>query len=144
MEGQLGADPEFGSCLQCAAIDRARLKTNPITPRSDICLKCFKKYCFDPVNPPPEGQIVGRRFQFKDPDPLGLKSFFEKNKIAIIVGGAIAGLALITSIACCVIYCRKRTQGKKVRSAEYRRLATDGSEWSVNAGRHSYEMSRPH
>jgi hypothetical protein len=90
------------------------------------------------VNPPPEGQIVGRRIQFKDPDPFGVKSFFEKNKIPILIGGSIAGLALIASIACCIFYCRKRA--KKAKSAKYQRLATGGSEWSANEGRYSYEL----
>ena len=71
LEGQLGADDGFATCLQCAAVDRARLKTYPVTPRSDICSTCFQKYCFDPANPPPEGQIVGRKFQFKEPGPFG-------------------------------------------------------------------------
>jgi len=145
LEGQLGADPEYGTCLQCAAIDRARLKTNPITPRSDVCSKCFKRYCFDPASPPPEGQIVGRRIQFKDPDPLGLKSFFEKNKLAIIIGASVAGAALIAAISCCVFRCRKRAQGGKATSgAAYQRLArADGSESSVRVvGRQTFEMER--
>ena len=70
LEGRLGADPAYASCLQCAAIDRARLKTYPVTPRSYVCSQCFEKYCFDPENPPPEGQIVGRKLQFKDPNPV--------------------------------------------------------------------------
>src|SRR5258708_4006243 len=138
LEGQLGADPEYGSCLQCAAIDRARLKTNPITPRSDLCSKCFKKYCFDPANPPPEGQIVGRIIQFKNTDPSPFEAFFQQHKIAIIVGSSVAGVLLIAAIVGCVV-ASKRAQTKK---AAYQRLARDGSEWSGKMGSHSLEMSR--
>ena len=137
MEGQLGADPAFGSCLQCAAIDRARYKTNPVTPRSDVCSKCFKKYCFDPADPPPEGQIVGRKIQFKNTDPSAFATFFEHNKTAIIAGASVAAFLLIATIVGCVAASKRA----KVKKAAYQRLARDGSEWSAKAGSHSYEMS---
>jgi len=141
MEGQLGADPEYGTCFQCAAIDRARLKTNPITPRSGICSSCFKKYCYDPESPPPEGQIVGRRFKFKDPDPFGLKSFYQENKSSVIVGAVFVMLVLLATITGCVLFWRKRHQGKKARAVAYKRVSRgEGSEWSAHMGRHSYEM----
>jgi len=141
MEGQLGADPEYGTCLQCAAIDRARLKTNPITPRSDICSRCFKKYCYDPVNPPPEGQIVGRRYEFNDPDPFGIRTFYEGNKSSIIVGGVFVGLIVLAAIAGCVIFWRRRHQGKKARAVTYQRLSrAEGSDWSADMGQQSYKM----
>lgn len=136
LEGQLGADPEYPSCLQCAAIDRARFKTNPVTARSDVCSKCFKKYCFDPASPPPEGQIVGRRIQLKNTDPSALETFFQQNKIAIIVGSSVAVLLLVAAIVGCVV-ASKRAKRKK---AAYQRLARgNGSDWSANTG---YEMSR--
>jgi hypothetical protein len=115
-----------------------------VTARSDVCTSCFKKYCYDPTDPPPPGQIVGRRFKFKDPDPFGIKTFFQNHKTAIIVGAVFAALVLIGSIAGCVLFCRKRYQGRKARSAAYQRLRGDGSEWSAFMGRQSYEMATPH
>jgi len=144
LEGQLGADPGYGNCLQCAALDRARLKTNPVTPRSDICSNCFKKYCYDPQSPPPEGQIVGRRFKFKDPDPLGLMTFYLGHKAYIITGAVVVGLGLIATIAGCVIFWKRRFQRKKTRAVAYKRLSRgDGSEWSALMGRESYDMALP-
>ena len=143
LEGQLGADPEFGTCLQCAAIDRARLKTNPVTPRSGICSGCFKKYCYDPQNPPPEGQIVGRRFKFKDPDPFGLKSFYMTHKAHVIIAAIIVGVGLIATITGCVMFWWRRFQRR--RAVAYQKLARgDGSEWSPRMARESYDGEPPH
>ena len=142
MEGQLGADPAYGTCFQCAAIDRARLKTNPVTPRSAICSSCFKKYCYDPKNPPPEGQIVGRRLKFKDPDPFGLKTFYQEHKAAIIVAAVFVVSGLIATITGCVMFWRRRFQRKKARSAVYQRLSRgEESEWSTYMGRQSRDMA---
>jgi hypothetical protein len=147
MEGQLGADPAFGTCLQCAAVDRARLKTNPVTPRSDICSNCFKKYCYDPQNPPPEGQIVGRRFKFKDPDPFGLKSFYMGHKTYVIIGAIVVVLGLIATVTGCSMFWWRRFQRRKVRAATaaaYQRLSRgDGSEWSARVDRESYDIPPP-
>ena len=144
MDGQVGPDPEYGTCLQCAAVDRARLKTKPVTPRSDICSTCFKKYCYDPENPPPEGQIVGRRFKFKDPDPF-FQSFYENNKSAVTVGAVFGGLALLASIVGCVMFWRKRSQRKKAMSVAYQRVSKQGDwEWSAFMGLQGYEMAPPH
>ena len=131
LDGHLGADPMFGTCLQCAAIDRARLKTNPVTPRSGICSGCFKKYCYDPQNPPPEGQIVGRRFKFKDPDPLGLKSFYMAHKAGLIITAIIVGVGLIATITGCVMFWWRRFQRRKIWSVAFQQPArghvSDGS-----------------
>ena len=144
LDGQLGADPEYGTCLQCAAIDRARLKTNPVTPRSDICSSCFKKYCYDPENPPPEGQIVGRRFKFKDPDPFGIKTFLNEHKPGVIVVAVIVALGLIATITGCVMFWLRRFRRRKMRSVGYRRLSGgDGLEWSPHMGRESNDMLPP-
>ena len=121
LDGQLGADPGYGTCLQCAAVDRARFKTNPVTPRSDICSNCFQKYCYDPSNPPPEGQIVGRRFKFKDPDPFGMKSFYLAHKAGVIITAIIVGLGLIATITGCVMFWWRRFQRRKTR---VRRVST--------------------
>jgi hypothetical protein len=144
MEGQLDADPTFGTCLQCAAIDRARLKTNPITPRSDICSNCFKRYCYDPQNPPLAGQLVGRRFKFADPDPFGIKSFYIALKTGIIVVAVFVVLGLIATLTGCVMFWWRRCQRKKVRAVAYRRLSGgDGSEWSAHTDRERNDMVPP-
>lgn len=147
IEGQVGPDPEYPTCFQCAAIDRARLKTNPVTPRSDICTSCFKKYCYDPANPPSGSQIVGRRFQFKDPDPF-FKSFYEHNKSTVIVGGVVVALVLLASFTGCAIFWRRRHQRTKARAgviAAYKQVARgegEGAEWSAyyDTGRPSEEV----
>ena len=82
-------DPDWGYCLQCAAVDRARYKLSPVPPRSDFCAKCFTRYCFDPANPPDGSMIVGRKLSFVDPQPEGLSKeelFFSRNRFAFIGG----------------------------------------------------------
>lgn len=91
--GTNDADPDFGLCLQCAAIDRARLKVTPFIKRSDKCNECFRRYCFDPATPPSKSQLPNRRLEFVDPDPQGftrLGGFFFNNRFALI--GGLAGL----------------------------------------------------
>ena len=91
------ADANFGKCVQCAAIDRARLKVQPPIARSDFCTKCFKQYCFDPTNPPKLSEVPNRKLAFVDPDPQGvdrLSGFLGKNKFKFI-GGLIGLVALI-------------------------------------------------
>ncbi|THH05817.1 hypothetical protein EW145_g4517 [Phellinidium pouzarii] len=100
-----GADPNFGNCLQCAAIDRARYKVNPTVPRSSICSQCFQQYCYDQGNPPAASEIVGRTLAFKDPDPQGVsqvEGFLSKNKIALILG--LVGLAVVTIASIFLIF----------------------------------------
>ena len=144
LDGQLGADPEYGTCLQCAAVDRARLKTNPVTPRSDICSNCFNKYCYDPENPPPEGQIVGRRFKFKDPDPLGIKSFCLAHKAGLIITAIIAAVGLIATITGCVMFWRRRFQRRKTRAVAYQLLSGgDGSKLSTLMHQERYDVKPP-
>jgi Lysophospholipase catalytic domain len=93
-------DPNWGRCLQCAAIDRARFKLNPIPSRSQLCAQCFLQYCYDPQNPPSRAELPGRRFQFVDPDPVGfslLEDFFTWNKFKL-VGGLIGLIAFISAL----------------------------------------------
>ncbi|KDQ08024.1 hypothetical protein BOTBODRAFT_180172 [Botryobasidium botryosum FD-172 SS1] len=66
---ELGADPNFGKCLQCAAVDRARLKASPPVPRSEFCGKCFEQYCYEEGAQP--GAVVGRKLEYFDPDTAG-------------------------------------------------------------------------
>ncbi|KAI0313887.1 phospholipase B [Amylostereum chailletii] len=60
-------DPNWGKCLQCGAIDRARYKTSPVTPRSDFCTTCFQQYCYNASNPPSQSELPGRNLTYFDP-----------------------------------------------------------------------------
>ena len=94
----LGSDPNYGKCLQCAAVDRSRMRAN-IT-RSDICQKCFDQYCYSSANPPSRDEIVGRKYAFVDPDPQGLSKvtkFLGRNKLAIGLG--VGGLVAVVAVA---------------------------------------------
>ena len=90
-------DPNFGRCLQCAALDRARYKTSPLIQRSDFCATCFKQYCFDPSNPPSKVALPNRKLAFKNPDPTGFKgvaSFLSTSKLPIALGFLGAAVAI--------------------------------------------------
>lgn len=90
-------DPNWGLCLQCAAVDRTRLKLTPPVPRSAICSQCFQQYCFDPQNPPSKSQLPNRKLAFVDPEPQGaakVGGFFERNKGGLI--GGFVGLFAFT------------------------------------------------
>lgn len=89
-------DPNFGACLQCAAFDRARLKMTPVFTRSEICSKCFKRYCYDPRNPPSRDELPNRKQVFKDPDPVGLTNFLAKNKFRFV--GGLVGLVVLIAV----------------------------------------------
>ncbi|KAI0313929.1 phospholipase B [Amylostereum chailletii] len=58
------ADPNWGKCLQCGAIDRARYKSNPVVPRSDFCTTCFQQYCYNSSSPPSASQLPNRNLEF--------------------------------------------------------------------------------
>ena len=101
MPNATGADPNFGRCLQCGAIDRARYKVEPVIPRSDFCETCFQQYCYDPNNPPSASEIVGRKLQFVDPDPQGIskvEGFLTKDKVGLIIGLVLVAVTVIVSI----------------------------------------------
>ncbi|KAF9264260.1 phospholipase B [Marasmius fiardii PR-910] len=117
------ADPNFGKCLQCAAIDRARLKVQPQIPRSDFCQKCFQQYCFDPQHPPSLSQVPNRKLVFVDPDPQGLSQlsgFFAKNKFKLI-GGLIGLIAFIGIAIGGLIWWKKRRAQNQ--SGKYKRIS---------------------
>ena len=81
-------DPNFGKCLQCVAIDRARYKLKPPLERSSFCSQCFQQYCFDPNNLTSSSELPDRKFGFANPDPQGLSAvsgFLSKSKIALIL-----------------------------------------------------------
>ncbi|SJL12245.1 uncharacterized protein ARMOST_15668 [Armillaria ostoyae] len=118
-------DSNFGECVQCAAIDRARLKSTPSVPRSDLCSKCFQQYCFDPTNPPTQSELPNRKYVFVDPDS---QSYFQRHKAAII-GGVVGGVvALIIIIAGLVYLCRRKKLSR--RAAQYDTLAKSASRTS--------------
>lgn len=96
-----GADPNFGKCLQCAAIDRARWKVNPIVERSPFCQQCFDQYCFNAGNVSSSSEIVGRKLNFVDPDPQGAaraEQFLSHNKAPLIVGLVAVVVIIIGSV----------------------------------------------
>jgi lysophospholipase len=98
-------DPNFGRCLQCAAIDRARYRINPPLARSDFCTQCFTQYCFDPNNPSSSSELPGRVLAFENPDPQGLSalsSFLSRGKVGLIVGFLVAVLVIA---AICTFLC---------------------------------------
>ena len=89
-------DPEFGKCLQCIAIDRARYNVNPPVARSSICAQCLQQYCFDQNNLTSASELPGRKFYLVDPDPEGISAvtgFLAQGKVPFILG--FLGLALV-------------------------------------------------
>jgi lysophospholipase len=111
----LGADPNWGKCLQCAAIDRSRFKLSPVPDRSQFCAQCFQQYCFDPAHPPSKDEIPGRKSTFKDPDPQGLDKVTEefaahKGLFALVAVGIAALLGALIGICICL---RKRRKARE-------------------------------
>lgn len=117
--GQLGADPEWPKCLQCAAVDRQRFKASvnggTVIPRSSQCETCFDRYCYDPANPPSADKlaVVGRKLTFVDPDPQ--PSFFERHKKAIIIAVSVVGGLLVAGLAVFIIcFCCMKRRAKAI------------------------------
>lgn len=82
-------DPNFGKCIQCVAIDRARYKIKPPLERSSFCTQCFQQYCFDRNNLTSASALPGRKLAFVDPDPQGISAvsgFLSRSKLALILG----------------------------------------------------------
>lgn len=147
--GQLGADPEWAKCLQCAMVDRQRYRTVPaFPPRSAICNQCFTRYCFDPASPPsPENlAVVGRQTKFTDPDPQ--PSFFERHKKVILIVAGVAGglllLGLVTTIAVCCCLKHKASKFLKRSRGRDRGLYQSVNEETaaLNSGRVSHDLPR--
>ena len=96
-------DPNWGKCLQCAVLDRGRLRqTSPIVPRSTICSQCFQQYCFNPNNLTSLSELPNRILTFKDPDPEGISKvllFVSNNKFKLL-GGLIG---LVVFVVICVV-----------------------------------------
>ncbi|KAH7919355.1 phospholipase B [Leucogyrophana mollusca] len=138
------ADPNFGKCLQCAAIDRARYKASPTPSRSDVCTTCFSQYCYSPSNPPSVSELPGRDYNFTDPDPDAYNKVVEflKTHVGVLVGGILGLLALIGVIIGFIFWWRRRRE----RKATYSRvdeLRDDDEPWrhyDTNSG--IYEMPK--
>lgn len=82
-------DADFGRCLQCAAVDRARTKGGLNITRSSICEGCFNQYCYNPADPPSKDALPNRKLEFVDPDPQGVakvEGFLGKSK-GVLIGG---------------------------------------------------------
>jgi hypothetical protein len=113
------ADPNFGKCLQCAALDRARRPAN--ISRSVFCQACFDQYCFDPTRPPSAAQLPGRKLVLVNPSPgaiANLSTFFSREKVPIILGflGAAAlltGLTWFLCVCACISFCRAEADGRR-------------------------------
>ncbi|KIJ68152.1 hypothetical protein HYDPIDRAFT_173810 [Hydnomerulius pinastri MD-312] len=123
-------DPSFGKCLQCAALDRARLKITPTLARSNFCAKCFSQYCYDPSNPPSGSEIKGRDYVFADPDPGGVDevtAFLSRNK-GVIIGAVIAVVFLVGGGIGFIFWWRKRRERRK-RYTRVDELRDDDEPW---------------
>ncbi|KAF5389496.1 hypothetical protein D9757_004325 [Collybiopsis confluens] len=128
------ADPNFGKCLQCAAVDRARYKLDPVVNRSDFCQTCFKQYCFDPKNPPSLSEVPNRKQTFVDPDPQGLGNFLSENESKLI-GGAVGLVVFIVLLVGGLIWWKKRKNRQFV--AQYQQVSALHDEEGENLKRYS-------
>ncbi|KAG0707370.1 phospholipase B [Suillus ampliporus] len=129
------ADPDWGKCLQCAAIDRA------VTARSDFCSQCFAQYCYDPSNPPSSSELPGRQFLFVDPDLGGLdkvEAWLSSNKGAL-AGCIVAVVVVIAGIVGFIFWWRKR-RARKARYFRVHELRDDDEPWKYSD--QAMEMSR--
>lgn len=109
-------DTNFPICLKCAAIDRARNKTSPPIPRSEICQQCFTRYCFNPSNPPTNKDFPGRKFVFVDPGPPSsltkFEDFIRKHGIQLFIALAVISLFLV---GVCGFFAYRRGKRRKER-----------------------------
>ncbi|KAJ3823123.1 phospholipase B [Lentinula raphanica] len=125
------ADPNFGKCLQCAAVDRARYKIAPpaVMNRSDFCQTCFTQYCFDQTNPPSLSEVPNRKQIFVDPDPQGLLNFLSENKNKLI-GGLVGLIVFIALLIGGLIWWKKRRDRQFV--AHYHQVSALHEEEEAN------------
>ncbi|KDQ08047.1 hypothetical protein BOTBODRAFT_166340 [Botryobasidium botryosum FD-172 SS1] len=135
--GEKGADPHWGLCVQCAALDRARYKSSPVIPRSSFCQSCFSQYCYDPSSSTPPGRVVDRKLVFVDPDPQGEpESFFQLYKVPIIVVPSVVGALILACVAGC---CLRRHRQRKARRYQKVAVLDDEPAWNRAA---SMDLSR--
>ncbi|KAF7361984.1 Lysophospholipase [Mycena venus] len=147
-------DPNFGVCLQCAAVDRARAKITPVVPRSSICSQCFQQYCYDPQHPPSQSELPNRKLTFKDPTPQGLTKvtgFLGSNKFRLL-GGLIGLVVFIGLLSGGLIWWKKRRD--KQMYSQVKILHDDADDatglWRPSQGQRysdyhaeAYELSEP-
>ncbi|CAK5281501.1 unnamed protein product [Mycena citricolor] len=132
-------DPNFGLCLQCASIDRSRMKISPTPSRSEICAQCFKQYCYDPQNPPSVSELPNRKLVFKDPTPEGLSKitgFLGTNKLKL-VGGAV-GLFVFIVVLCVSLIWWKRRKDRKIQYSQVSNFHEDDGD-STRLWRRSHQ-----
>lgn len=106
-------DPNYGACLQCAAVDRARLRAS--IARSDFCSKCFQQYCYDPANPPSKDALPNRKLTFVDPDPEGIvqvTGFLGQSKFKLI-GGLVGLVVFLALVIGGLIWYKKRKERRE-------------------------------
>ncbi|KAJ3744845.1 phospholipase B [Lentinula detonsa] len=60
-------DPNWGRCLQCAAVDRSRFKVTPTIERSAFCTTCFTQYCYNPSNITSSSELPKRKLTYAGP-----------------------------------------------------------------------------
>ncbi|KZP22028.1 phospholipase B [Athelia psychrophila] len=100
-------DANFGKCLQCAAVDRARFRQN-VTARSDACQACFVQYCFDPAHPPSFSELPNRKLELVDPAPKWLANHYRA-----LIGGLFALLVVIIAAIIGLLIWRKKKAQKR-------------------------------
>ncbi|KAA1474012.1 phospholipase B [Dentipellis sp. KUC8613] len=128
------ADANWGKCLQCGAVDRARYKLSPAPARSDFCAQCFKQYCYDPHAPPSQSELPGRNLVFEDPDPQGaakVGGFLSREK-GPIIGGTVGAAALIAALTGGLLWHNRRK--RKAAYRQINQLHADGGEevWQMD------------
>jgi len=128
------ADPNFGKCLQCAAVDRARYKLSPTINRSDFCQTCFTQYCFDPQHPPSLSEVPHRQQTFVDPDPQGLEDFLSRNESKLI-GGVVGLVIFIALLVGGLVWWKKRRD--KQFQAHYQQVSALHEEEERTMNRYS-------
>ncbi|KAF8650407.1 hypothetical protein AX16_005214 [Volvariella volvacea WC 439] len=134
-------DPNWGLCLQCAAIDRARLKSTEVINRSALCSQCFQQYCYNPDNPPSKSALPNRKLAFVDPDPQGLdkiSGFFDSNKLKLI--GGLAGLVGLLIVLIIGLLWWKRRTSKQMQYKRVNDLHDDDMHQPLRHGHDSFEL----
>ncbi|KAL0946696.1 hypothetical protein HGRIS_012883 [Hohenbuehelia grisea] len=127
-------DPNWGKCLQCAAIDRARYKRTPVPPRSAVCSTCFKQYCFDSQNPPSQDVLPHRKFKFVDPDPQGIfrvASTVSRNRGAFIG----AGVGFVGFLGALIAFLLWRRRSKEAKYKKLKEMRSEEQMWGTSHDR---------
>lgn len=129
-------DPDWGRCLQCAAIDRA------VTLRSDFCSRCFAQYCYNPNNLTSNSELPHRQYVFVDPDLGGwqkVEEWLEDNEGAL-AGFVVAIIVAIAGIVGFIFWWRKR-RARRSRYSRVDELRDDDEPWRYYDTR-SLELTR--